>query len=259
MTSPRPLILLLLLLSRFSRVRLLVTSWTAAYQAPPSMGFSRQEYWSGVPLPSPPLILDDSKKKKSSSLLELFTTQHYCVLGHLTNAVKWIIYIVIYTQVHSIKYNWEILFLFFFLLKLVKIQWKLFSHVWLFATPWTTQSMEFSRPEYRSGYTGVGSRSLLQRIFPTQGSNPGLLHCRWILYQRSHRRHPRILKWVACPFSSGSSWPRNWTGVSYIAGRFFTNWAIREAWKYNRNLINFWAVQDIHYRYTKLATSINYS
>ena len=36
-----------------SRVRLLVTSWTAAYQAPPSMGFSRQEYWSGVPLPSP--------------------------------------------------------------------------------------------------------------------------------------------------------------------------------------------------------------
>ena len=37
----------------FSRVRLLATPWTAAYQAPPSMGFSRQEYWSGVPLPSP--------------------------------------------------------------------------------------------------------------------------------------------------------------------------------------------------------------
>ena len=36
-----------------SRVRLLATSWTAAYQAPPSMGFSRQEYWSRVPLPSP--------------------------------------------------------------------------------------------------------------------------------------------------------------------------------------------------------------
>ena len=35
-----------------NRVRLLVTPWTAAYQAPPSMGFSRQEYWSGVPLPS---------------------------------------------------------------------------------------------------------------------------------------------------------------------------------------------------------------
>ena len=44
---------LLLLLSRFSRVRPLATPWTAAYQAPPSMGFSRQEYWSRVPLPSP--------------------------------------------------------------------------------------------------------------------------------------------------------------------------------------------------------------
>ena len=37
-----------------SRVQLCATPWTAAYQAPPSMGFSRQEYWSGVPLPSPP-------------------------------------------------------------------------------------------------------------------------------------------------------------------------------------------------------------
>ena len=37
-----------------SRVQLLTTPWTAAYQGPPSMGFSRQEYWSGVPLPSPP-------------------------------------------------------------------------------------------------------------------------------------------------------------------------------------------------------------
>ena len=36
-----------------SHVRLLVTPWTAAYNAPPSMGFSRQEYWSGLPLPSP--------------------------------------------------------------------------------------------------------------------------------------------------------------------------------------------------------------
>ena len=36
-----------------SRVRPSVTPWTAAFQAPPSMGFSRQEYWSGVPLPSP--------------------------------------------------------------------------------------------------------------------------------------------------------------------------------------------------------------
>ena len=47
-----PLLRLLLLLSRFSRVQLFTTPWTTAHQAPPSMGFSRQEYWSGVPLPS---------------------------------------------------------------------------------------------------------------------------------------------------------------------------------------------------------------
>ena len=40
-----------------SHVRLFATPWTAAYQAPPSMGFSRQEYWSGVPLPSPAALL----------------------------------------------------------------------------------------------------------------------------------------------------------------------------------------------------------
>ena len=46
------LLLLLLLLSRFTRVQLCATPWTAAHQAPPSLGFARQEYWSGVPLPS---------------------------------------------------------------------------------------------------------------------------------------------------------------------------------------------------------------
>ena len=50
--------------------------------------------------------------------------------------------------------------------------------------------------------TGVGSLSLLQRIFPTQGSNPGLPHCRQIPYQLSHKRSPRAPEWVAHPFSS---------------------------------------------------------
>ena len=47
-----------------SRVRLLATPWTAAHQAPPSMGFSRQEHWSGVPLPSPKLSLVMYKSKQ---------------------------------------------------------------------------------------------------------------------------------------------------------------------------------------------------
>ena len=47
-----------------SHVRLLATPWTAAYQAPPSMAFSRQEYWSGVPLPSRMTNLDCIKKQR---------------------------------------------------------------------------------------------------------------------------------------------------------------------------------------------------
>ena len=113
--------------------------------------------------------------------------------------------------------------------------------------------------------TGVGILSLLQGIFPTQGSNPGLPHCRQILCQLSHKwsemkslsrvwlfatrwtvahqappstgfsrqeychkGSPRILEWVAYSFSSGSSWPRNQTRVFCIVGRLFTNWAMRE-------------------------------
>ena len=64
-------------------------------------------------------------------------------------------------------------------------KWKSFSHVWLLLTPWTIQSLEFSRPEFWSG-----SHSLLQGIFPTQGLNPGLPHCRRILYQLSHQGSP---------------------------------------------------------------------
>ena len=55
--------LLLLLLSCFSRVWLCVTPYTAAHQAPPSLGFSRQEYWSGLPFPSP---MQESEKSKWS-------------------------------------------------------------------------------------------------------------------------------------------------------------------------------------------------
>ena len=126
------------------------------------------------------------------------------------------------------------------------------SRVQLFPTPWTVAcqaplSMGFFRQEYRSGLpcpppgalptpgieprspalqvdsllseppgkpknTGVVSLSLFQGIFPNQGSNPGLPHCRWILYQLSHKGSPKMLEWVAYPFSSESSRPRNQTG-----------------------------------------------
>ena len=90
-----------------------------------------------------------------------------------------------------------------------EVKWKLLSRVHLFATPC---------PWYSAGQnTRMSSLSLLQGIFPTQGSNLGLPHCRQIPYQLSHKGSPRILEWVAYPFSSRSSQPRNRTGVSCIA------------------------------------------
>ena len=95
--------------------------------------------------------------------------------------------------------------------------------------PWKSPGQE-----YWSGYPFPSPG-----IFPTRRSNPGLLHCWRILYQLSHKGSPRILEWVAYPFSSGSSLARNQTRVSCFAGGLFTNWAVREA------LIN-----DSLYRYT---------
>ena len=92
-----------------NRVWLLATSWSAAYQAPSPMKFSRQEYWSGVPLPSPRQILYIHKSAK---------------------------------------------------------------------------------PPGKPKNIGVGTLSLLQRIFPTQESNQVLQHYRRILYQLSHQGSP---------------------------------------------------------------------
>ena len=69
--------------------------------------------------------------------------------------------------------------------------------------------------------TGVGCHAFLQGVFLTQGMNPGLLHCRWIIYCLSYQGSPRILEWVAYSFFRGCSWPRNWTRVFCIAGGFF--------------------------------------
>ena len=135
-----------------------------------------------------------------------------------------------------------------------------FSCVWLFASPWTIAfqgplPMEFSRQEFWSGLPLPSPGDL-----PDPGSNPGLLHCRSILYYLSHQGSPnracvcvlvaqmcptlcdpmdysspgssdhgmfqaRILEWVAISLSRGSSRPRDWTQVSGIPGRFFTIWA----------------------------------
>ena len=116
-------------------------------------------------------------------------------------------------------------------------QWReliFFEH--LLGTKWNRKScLTLCNPVVYTVHGILQARILEWVVFPfswilaAQGFNPGLLHCRQILHQLSHKGSLRILEWVAYLFSSGSSWPRNWTGISCIAGRFSTNWAVREA------------------------------
>ena len=89
-------------------------------------------------------------------------------------------------------------------------------------------SGSFHKPLFLIGCGQNENHNHKKLIKLTQGSNTGLSHCKWIIYQLSHKGSPRIFKWVAYPFSRGSSQPRNQTRVSCIAGGFFTSWAIRE-------------------------------
>ena len=81
-----------------------------------------------------------------------------------------------------------------------------------------------SRQEYWSGLPCLPPGDL-----PNPGIEPSFSTLQAILYSLSHHGSPRILEWLAYPFSRGTSLPRNWTGVSCIVGRFFTSWATREA------------------------------
>ena len=120
-----------------SRIRLLATPWTAAHQAPPSMRFSRQEYWSGVPLPSPHThccsvtsVVSDSVRPHRQQPTRL--PRPWDCPGKNTRV-----------GCH-------------FLLQCRKVKVKSLSRVWLLVTPWTAAcqaplSMGFSRQEYWSG------------------------------------------------------------------------------------------------------------
>ena len=132
---------------------------------------------------------------------------------------------------------------------------------------WTTHGL-YSPWNSLGQNTGVGSLSLLQGVFPTHGLNPGLPHCRQILYQLSHRGSPRILEWVAYPSSRAFSRPRNRTRVSCIAGGFFNNWAMREApeypvirdtvWTCGFKDINLYLYLQIYYTYIYVIEYIKY-
>ena len=130
--SLSPVLLLLLLLSRFSHVQLCATPQTAAHQAPPSLGFSRQEHWSGLPLPSPMDFPGGSGGKASVyNVGDLGSSPGLGRSpgegnGNPLQCSKW------------------------------KVKVKLLSRVQLLVTPWTAAyqappSMGFSKQEYWSG------------------------------------------------------------------------------------------------------------
>ena len=76
--------------------------------------------------------------------------------------------------------------------KEVKVKVKSLSHARLFATPWIVACTKLLCPwDFQGKSTGVGCHFLLQGIFPTQGSNPGLSHCRQMLYHLSHQGSPK--------------------------------------------------------------------
>ena len=121
------------------------------------MGFSRKEYWGGLPFPPLGELPHAGIEPVSPALAERF----------FTTSTTW-------------EAQWK---------------WKSFSHVQLFCIP-------HSPWNYPGQNTGVGSLSLLQGIFPTLGSNPGLPHCRQIVYQLSQGRTggqyniSRIKNWI---------------------------------------------------------------
>ena len=95
---------------------------------------------------------------------------------------------------------------------------KSLSRAWLFATPWIVACTKLLHPlDFQGKSTGVGCHFLLQGIFPTQGSNPGLSHCRQMLYHLSqsegrqnenhnHRKLTKLITWTTALSNSMKLW-----------------------------------------------------
>ena len=138
------------------------------------MEFSRQEYWSGLPFPSLG-DLPDPGMEPTSPVPPAFASRFFTASA-----------------------TWEASY--------ASLCWAVTSRVRLFDH---TDCSSPGSSVHTFLQARMSSHSLLQGIFPTQGLNPGLLHCRQILYHLSHQGSLRILEWVTYPFSRGTSQPRN--------------------------------------------------
>ena len=130
------------------------TPWTVACQVLLCMGFRRQEYWNGLPFPSPEDLPDPGIEPTSPALADRFFTTETSRKPHIKGGCVCVIYSVVSNslQPHGLQPA-------------------------RLLCPWDSPGK----------ITRVDCHSLLQRIFPTQGLNPGLLHCRQILYHLSYR------------------------------------------------------------------------
>ena len=156
-----------------------VTPWTVAYYAPPSMRFSKQEYWSGLPFPSPEDLPDPGSKYTYKD--NLITKKLYQLTLFARD----------FSPVHGLHLWGYAFILLSFIVSMLLLLLSHSSHVRLCATLRTAAcqaplSMGFSKS------VRVRCHVLLQGIFPTKGLNPGLLHCRKILYHWATREAPII-------------------------------------------------------------------
>ena len=149
-----------------SHVWIFAPPWTVACQGPLSMGFPRQKYGSGLSFSASGDLLDLRIEPVSLAAPALAS-------GFFYHCATW--------EALNPRVN----------------EWKSLSRVWLFVTPRTIQFMEFSRPEYWSGWPFPASGDL-----PNPGIKPRSLHCRCIRYKLSHKGSP----------SQGKHTLNNWNG-----------------------------------------------
>ena len=165
--------------------------WTVAHQAPLSMAFSRQEYWSGLPCPPPRDLADPRIELVSLTSPALagrfFTTSTTWESHTVCSKVKVKVAQSCLTLCNPMDYTVH------GILQARILEWVAFpfsrvsSHHRIKPRSPALQADSLpAEPQGKPKNTGVGSLSLLQQIFLTQESNQGLLNCRWILYQLSY-------------------------------------------------------------------------
>ena len=191
------------------------------------MEFSRQEYGSGLPFPSPGDLTDPGIELGSSPI-----SGRYFTIWE-SQGFPGAIWTCLYLN-NSILRGFS--FVFFWTQEISEERKRAFESL-LMSNLFTENGWKVKVTQLLSTLcdpmdcTWDSPVRILEWVaFPfsrdlsNPGIEPGLPHCGQILYQLSHKGSPRILEWIAYPFFRGSSWPRNRTRVSCIAGRFFTNW-----------------------------------